>query len=66
MVYLLHKGAKMKNIVLITMENNEKVTHVSVYLCGNHQEAKLFCRFVKGLSLEGGGKLAAREVFMNM
>jgi hypothetical protein len=55
----------MKKIILITRENNEKVTHASVYLCNSYDEAKMFCRFVNSLSLESGEKLAAREVQMN-
>ncbi|MCL2007221.1 MAG: hypothetical protein FWG77_03960 [Treponema sp.] len=55
----------MKNIILITRENNEVVTQVSVYLCNNHKEVKQFCRFINSLSLDGGEKLAAREIFMN-
>jgi len=53
------------NIVLITRENSERVTHVSVYLCGNYSEAKHFCRFVNGLSLAGGEKLVARKILGN-
>jgi len=52
----------MQAIVLITRENSEKVTHVSVFLCGNSGEAAHFCRFVNHLSLAGEDKLAARQI----
>ena len=55
----------MKTIVLITRENNERITHVAVYLCGNYSEAGQFCRFMNRLSLEGGEKLVARVAVMN-
>jgi hypothetical protein len=55
----------MKTIVLITRENGGKTTHVSVYLCGDRNEANLFCHFVNGLSLAGGDKLVARKVIAN-
>ena len=53
------------NIVLITRENAERVTLISVYLCQHNREAKLFCQFVNRLSLDGGEKLVAREITMN-
>ena len=55
----------MKTIVLITRENEERVSHVAVYLCDNYSEARQFCRFMNRLTLEGGEKLAAREAIMN-
>jgi hypothetical protein len=55
----------MQTIVLITRENSERATHVTVYLCGNYSEAKHFCHFVNRLSLAGGDKLAARIVTVN-
>jgi hypothetical protein len=56
---------KMQTIVLITRENSERVTHVSVFLCGNYGEAKYFCHFVNRLSPNGSDKLAARIVTVN-
>jgi hypothetical protein len=55
----------MQTIVLITRENNEKVTHVSVYLCDKYEEAFGFCRFINRLALDGGEKFAARQIEMN-
>ena len=55
----------MKTIVLITRENEERATHVSVYLCSDYNEARLFRRFVNSITLEGGDKLVAREVIKN-
>jgi hypothetical protein len=55
----------MKTIVLITRENEERATQVSVYLCGNSNEAGFFRRFVNRLTLEGGDKLVARRALMN-
>ena len=55
----------MQTIVLITRENDEKVTHVSVYLCNKYEEAFGFCRFVNRLALDGGEKFAARQIEMN-
>jgi hypothetical protein len=52
----------MQNIVLIFRENQEKVTHVSVFLCNRVQEAALFCGFVKNLALEGGEKINAKHI----
>jgi len=52
-------------IVLITRENSERVTHVSVYLCGKYSEASYFCYFVNNLSLAGEDKLAARMIITN-
>jgi hypothetical protein len=55
----------MQIIVLITRENSERATHVSVFLCGNRNEAKHFCHFVNRLSITGGDKLVARIVTVN-
>jgi hypothetical protein len=55
----------MQEIVLITRENGERATHVSVSLCANYSEAKHFCHFVNRLSLTGGDKVAARRVMAN-
>jgi hypothetical protein len=55
----------MQTIVLITRENSERVTHVSVFLCGNYSEANHFCHFVKRLSLAGEDKLIARQITVN-
>jgi hypothetical protein len=49
----------MQNIVLLTRENDERVTHVSVYLCNTYAEMKRFCRFANRLFLEGGEKIRA-------
>jgi len=51
----------MQTIVLITRENSERVTHVSVYLCSNYNEANHFCYFVNRLSLAGEDKLIAKR-----
>jgi hypothetical protein len=59
------KGNKMQDIVLITRENSERVTHVSVFLCGNYSEAKHFCHFANRLSITGGEKLFARIITAN-
>jgi hypothetical protein len=55
----------MQTIVLITRENSERVTHVSVYLCGNYSEARHFCNFVNHLPLTGEDKLYARMIIAN-
>jgi len=55
----------MQTIVLIARENSDRVTHVSVFLCGNYSEAGHFCRFVKHLSLAGEDKLVARQITAN-
>jgi len=55
----------MQTIVLITRENSERVTHVSVFLCSNHDEAAHFCRFANHLSLAGEDKLVARRITAN-
>jgi hypothetical protein len=55
----------MKTIVLITHENSERTTHVSVFLCGNDSEAKHFCHFVNRVSLAGENKLFARRIKVN-
>jgi hypothetical protein len=54
----------MQNIVLITRDNGEQVTGVSVFLCNRYEEAGLFCQFVNRLSLEGGENILARRVKM--
>jgi hypothetical protein len=51
--------------VLITRENSEKLTHVSVYLWNNYSEANHFCCFVNNLTLAGEDKLAARIILPN-
>jgi len=56
----------MKTIVLITRENNERATHVSVFLCNSLSEANHFCHFVKRLPLAGEGKLVARWITANV
>jgi hypothetical protein len=56
----------MQNIVLITRENSERTTHVSVFLCSNYSEAKHFCHFVNRLSITGGEKLFARIITANL
>jgi hypothetical protein len=55
----------MQDIVLITRENSERVTHVSVFLCGNYTETKHFCHFVNRLSITDGEKLFARIIMAN-
>ena len=55
----------MKTIVLITRENSERVSHVSVFLFGSDSEAKHFCYFVNRLSLAGEDKLVARRIIAN-
>jgi len=55
----------MKNIVLLTRKNNEKVTHVSFSLYNNFVEAQLFCFFINSLSLKNDEKLIARIVTVN-
>jgi hypothetical protein len=52
----------MKTIVLITRENSEKVTHVSVFLCSSYGEANQFYHFVNRLAFAGGDKLVARKI----
>jgi hypothetical protein len=52
----------MQNIILITRENAQRVSHVSVFLCRQNVEAFLFCDFVNRLSLSGGEKLHAKRV----
>ena len=53
------------HIVLITRENSERVTHVSVYLWSNYNEALNFCYFVNNLPLDSENKLAARIILSN-
>jgi len=52
----------MQTIVLMTRENSERVTHVSVFLYSKYSEAAHFCYFVNHLSVVGGDKLAARVI----
>jgi len=52
----------MQTIVLITRENSERATHVSVFLFGSDSEAKHFCHFVNRLSLAGEDKLVVRRI----
>ena len=56
----------MKTIVLITRENSQRATHVSVFLCNSYSEANHFCHFVKRLSLAGEDKLVARIITANV
>jgi len=56
----------MQVIVLITRENSERVTHVSVFICSNYTEAKHFCHFTNRLPIMGGDKLAAKIVTANV
>ena len=55
----------MRTIVLISRENEEKVTHVLVYLCNNCEQALSFCRFIRSLRLDDGSKFEARQIKMN-
>jgi len=55
----------MRTIVLITRENSERTTHVSVFLFGSDSEAKHFCHFTNRLSLAGEDKLVARRITVN-
>ena len=57
---------KMKTIVLITRENSERATNVSVFLCNSDSEAKHFCHFVNRLPLAGDDKLIARRITTNV
>jgi len=54
----------MQNIVLITRENSEKITHAAVFLCNHYDEASLVCGFINKLSLAGGEKFHARCVLL--
>jgi hypothetical protein len=54
----------MQNIVLITRNNGEQVTGVSVFLCNPYEEARLFCRLANGLSLAEGENILARYIKM--
>jgi hypothetical protein len=54
----------MQNIVLITRENGERVTHASVFLCNLYNEASLFCGFINNLLLSGGERFYARCVLL--
>ena len=56
----------MKTIVLITRENSERATHVSVFLCNSDSEAKHFCHFVNRLPLASEDKLIARRITANV
>ena len=55
----------MRSIVLVTHENDEKVTHVLVYLCNSSEEALSFCRFIRHLRLDDGSNFEARQIKMN-
>jgi len=55
----------MQTIVLLTRENSERATHVSVFLLGSDSEAKHFCHFVNRLSLAGEDKLIAIRITAN-
>ena len=50
------------HIVLITRENSERVTHVSVYLWSNYTDAINFCYFVNNLSVASENRLVARII----
>jgi hypothetical protein len=56
----------MKTIVLITRENSQRATHVSIFLCNSLREANHFCHFVKRLPLDGEDKLVARRITANV
>lgn len=56
----------MQTIVLLTRENSERTTHVSVFLFGSDSEAKHFCHFVNHLSLAGEDKLVVRRIIAGM
>ncbi|MDR3123545.1 MAG: hypothetical protein LBU16_07195 [Treponema sp.] len=49
----------MRNIVLIKRENAERVTHVSVILCGNYHDAVKLCRLVNRFFVDSDEKLSA-------
>jgi len=56
----------MKNIILITRENDKEVTGVTIYICNNDSEEVLaFCSYINNLSLKDDGKLVAREILTN-
>jgi hypothetical protein len=54
----------VQNIVLITRENSEKITHAAVFLCNRYDEAALFCGFINKLSLADGERFHARCVLL--
>jgi tetratricopeptide (TPR) repeat protein len=54
------RKSKMRNIVLITWENSERVTHVSVIFCHDYHEAAKLCHLVNRLFGAGNEKLIAR------
>jgi flagellar motor switch protein FliG len=54
----------MRNIVLIKRENTERVTHVSVFLCGNSHDAVKLCRLVNGFFVNSDEKLTAACISM--
>ena len=62
----VYGGRKMKTVVLITRENNERTTHVSVFFCGNDVEAKHFCHFANRVPLAGEDKLFTRRITVNV
>jgi len=49
------------HIVLITRENSERVTHVSVYLFDEYDNADNFCHFLNGNVPDKGSFLYARH-----
>ena len=56
----------MKNIILITRENEKEVTGVTISLCNSDSEDVLtFCSYINNLSLKDCNKLVAREILMN-
>jgi hypothetical protein len=54
----------MQNIVLITREDSERVTHAAVFLCSRYEETALFSGFINRLELSQGEKLTTRRVKM--
>jgi hypothetical protein len=54
----------MQNIVLITHEDSERVTHAAVFLCSRYEETALFSGFINRLELSRGEKLTVRRVKM--
>ena len=51
----------MRTIVLITRENSERTTHVSVFLFGSDSEAKHFCHYLNALKPDKGSFFYARH-----
>jgi hypothetical protein len=56
--------SNMQNIVLITRENSERTTRVTVFLCNRYDEASLFSGFINHLALADGERFFARRVLM--